>query len=87
MTPQWHTFKLREFIPGTCYRLALTNLLQTRVLGLGVLQDGDVGVGVCPEGEEIFVGGECPDAGGICIGIQSARAAAARLKIEHGGAP
>ena len=30
-------------------------LLQLRVLGLGLLQDGDVGVGVFPEGEEILV--------------------------------
>jgi hypothetical protein len=43
----------------------LTNLLQPRVLRFGLLQDGDVGVGVLPEGEEIFVGGERPDAGGI----------------------
>jgi hypothetical protein len=42
-----------------------TLLLQLRVLGLGFLEDGDVGVGVFPEGEEIFVGGERPDAGGI----------------------
>jgi hypothetical protein len=40
-------------------------LLELRVLGLGLLQDGDVGVGVFPECEEIFVGGERPDAGGI----------------------
>src|ERR1700730_3256786 len=45
--------------------------LQFRVLRLGLLQDGDVGVGVFPEGEEIFVGGERPDAGGI--GIRSLR--------------
>ncbi len=48
-----------------------TLLLQLRVLRLGFLQDGDVGVGVFPEGEEIFVGGERPDAGGI--GIRSLR--------------
>src|ERR1700693_5165325 len=42
-------------------------LLQLRVLGLGLLQDGDAGVGVFPEGEEIFVGGERPDAGGIGV--------------------
>ena len=33
-------------------------LVQLRVLRLGLLQDGDVGVGVFPEREEIFVGGE-----------------------------
>jgi len=31
--------------------------LQFRVLGFGLLQDGDVGVGVFPEGEEILIGG------------------------------
>jgi hypothetical protein len=46
-------------------------LLQPRVLRFGLLQDGDVGVGVFPEGEEIFVSGERPDAGGI--GINSLR--------------
>jgi hypothetical protein len=33
-----------------------TILLQLRVLGLGLLQDGNVGVGVFPEGEKILVG-------------------------------
>ncbi len=42
-------------------------LLQLRVLRLGFLQDGDVGVGVFPEREEILVGGERPDAGGVGI--------------------
>jgi hypothetical protein len=32
-------------------------LLQLRVLRFGLLQDGDVGVGVFPEGEEILIGG------------------------------
>jgi hypothetical protein len=40
-------------------------LLPLRVLRLGLLQDGDVGVGVFPQGEEVFVGGERPNAGGI----------------------
>jgi hypothetical protein len=31
-------------------------LLQLRVLRLGFLQDGDVGVGVFPEREEILIG-------------------------------
>jgi hypothetical protein len=34
-----------------------TLLLQLRVLGFGFLQDGDVGVGVLPEGEEVLIGG------------------------------
>src|SRR2546425_6335750 len=42
-------------------------LLQLRVLRLGFLQDGDVGVGVFPEREEIILGGERPDAGGVAI--------------------
>jgi hypothetical protein len=42
-------------------------LLQLRVLGLGFFKDGDVGVGVFPEGEEIFVGGEGPGADGVGI--------------------
>ena len=45
--------------------------LQLGVLRLGLLQDGDVGVGVFPEREKILVGGERPDAGGI--GIRSLR--------------
>ena len=32
-------------------------LLQFRVFGLGLLQDGDVGVGVFPEREEILICG------------------------------
>jgi hypothetical protein len=42
-------------------------LLQLRVLRRGFLQDGDIGVGISPEGEKIFVSSECPDAGGIGI--------------------
>ena len=40
-----------------------SQLLQLRVLRFGFFQDGDVGVGVFPEGEEIFVGGESASAG------------------------
>jgi len=46
-------------------------LLELRVLGLGFFQDGDEGVGLFPEGKEVFVGGESPDAGGV--GIPSLR--------------
>jgi hypothetical protein len=45
----------------------ITDLPQLRVLGFGLLQDGDVRVGVFPQSEEVVVGGECPDAGGIDI--------------------
>src|ERR1700756_4710442 len=50
---------------------AQQKLLQLRVLGFGLLQDGDVGVGVFPEGEEVFVSSQCPDAGGV--GVRSLR--------------
>src|SRR5215469_7612052 len=32
-------------------------LLQLRVLGLGLLQDGDFGIGVFPESKKILIGG------------------------------
>jgi len=35
----------------------LDGCLQLPVFRFGLLQDGDVGVGVFPEGEEVFVGG------------------------------
>jgi len=41
--------------------------LQLRVLGFCLLQDGDVGISVFPEGEEVLVGGERPVAGDIGI--------------------
>ena len=41
--------------------LRITNLLlQLRVLGLGLLQDGDVGIGVFPEIEEALM---------LCLGF------------------
>src|SRR6202041_3458960 len=46
-------------------------LRQLRVLSVGLLQDWDIRVSVFPEREEIFVGGECPDASGI--GFRSLR--------------
>jgi hypothetical protein len=42
-------------------------LLQLRVLRLGLLEDGDAGIGVFPEREEILVGQECPGAGSIGV--------------------
>ena len=35
--------------------MSIFRLLQLRVLRLGFFQDGDVGVGVFPEGEEVLV--------------------------------
>jgi len=54
-----------------CLRRFLNKLLQLCVLRLGLLQDGDVGVGVFPEGEEIIVGGAGFD-GVVLHGIGSA---------------
>ena len=42
-------------------------LLQLGIFSFGLFVDGNVGVGVFPEGEEVFVGGERTDAGGIGI--------------------
>jgi hypothetical protein len=41
--------------------------LQYGVLRPDFFQDGDVGVGILPEGEKSLVGGERPDAGGVRI--------------------
>jgi hypothetical protein len=43
-------------------------LPQLRVFCFGLFQDGGVEIGIFPEGEEIFLGSERPDAGGIGIG-------------------
>jgi len=59
------------------YRAEATLIVNfKRLFQLGVLrfcgdEDGDVGIGVFPQREEIFVGGECANAGGI--GISSLR--------------
>lgn len=50
--------------------LVVMTLLQLHVLGFGFLQDGDVRIGVVPEGEEVFVGGERSNAGSIGICAQ-----------------
>ena len=50
----------------------LKQLLQLRILRLGLLQDGDVGVGVFPEGEEVLVSRERSDAGGIGVSPSNA---------------
>src|ERR1700684_3205106 len=51
--------------------------LQLGVFRLSLLQDGNVRIGVLPEGEKIIVSGECADAG--CIGIGSLRG----LRLQH----
>ena len=48
-----------------------TLLLQVRALGLGLLQDGDIGIGVFPEREEILIcslGFDGVSGDGICAG-------------------
>ena len=45
----------------------MPQLFQLLVFGFGSDENGNIGVGIFPEREEIFVGGECPDAGGIGI--------------------
>ena len=42
-------------------------LVQFVVFGFGLFQDGDIGVGIFPEGEEILVGG----LGGGGVALQS----------------
>jgi hypothetical protein len=62
------------FKPNRCFSdkpQKQQGLPQPCVLRFGLLQDGDVGVGVFPEGKEVFVSCEPPDAGGI--GIRSLR--------------
>jgi hypothetical protein len=46
-----------QFAGRASHDVSRLSLLQLRVLRLGFLQDGDVGVGVFPEGEEVLVGG------------------------------
>ncbi len=44
-----------------------TALVELSVFGLGLFEDGDVRVGVFPEGEEILVGGAGFGKGGIGV--------------------
>jgi len=68
-----------------------TSLLQLRVLSFDFFQNGGVGVGVFPEGEEILVGGECPDAGGIGTrslrGSRLQRVRTSHAKMRQGSRP
>jgi hypothetical protein len=64
---QSHELK-KDNVEAIGLSVSLSLLLQLRVLRFGLFQDWYVGIGVFPEGEETFVGGECPDAGGVGIG-------------------
>ena len=56
--------------------------LQLRVLGFCSLIDGDIGVSVFPQREEVFVGGEC--AYSRSIGIRSLRGSRLqRIRPSH----
>src|SRR6202022_1791480 len=63
----WPIIRRNAMACGGASQSVRRRLLQLRILRLGFLQDGDVGVGVFPEREEVLVGGERPDAGGIGI--------------------
>ena len=60
-------------------------LLQLRVVRLGFFQDGDVGVGVFPEGEEILIrGAGFGGVAGHCIGTTELQMAqSAEREVEH----
>jgi len=61
------TIVLAERLTKTSTLAACVRSLQLRVFGFSFFQDGDVGVGVFPEGEEIFVGGEGTGASSIGV--------------------
>jgi hypothetical protein len=50
----------RNEMTDAAMTIVAIDLLQLRVLRLGLLEDGDVGVGVLPEGEEVVIGGAGP---------------------------
>ena len=52
----WVNLWVRIFRSECFLNFAMEPSLQFRVLGFGLLQDGDVGVGVFPEREEILIG-------------------------------
>jgi hypothetical protein len=85
---RWSAVRLR---PGPPFRFTETSalrhprsciasLLQLCVLRLGFLQNGDAGIGVLLEDEEVFVGYECAYAGGVDI------RALRRLCLQSAGA-
>jgi hypothetical protein len=61
-----------QFLPGALSHCIFESnnfdvLLQLRVFRFRLLQYGDVGIGVFPKREKIFISGERSDAGGISI--------------------
>ena len=62
-------------------RAVAWHLLQLRVLGFSFFQDGGIGIGALPEGEEIFVRRERAGPGGG--GIRPLRQSTARLGASH----
>src|SRR5262245_14779856 len=59
-------------------QMARSKLLQFRVLCLGFFQNGNFGVGIFPEGEEVLVGGE----GLLLVALEDIGAGKAQLR--HG---
>ena len=57
---------LRRFC-SIVIRYLINTLLQVRVLGLGLLQDGDLAVGVFPERQEILIRGT--SFGGVALRV------------------
>ncbi len=62
---------MARLVPARKVAAIRRNSLQLGVLSLGLLQDGNVGVGVFPEGEEILVSGA--GANGIALGKSTAK--------------
>ncbi|MGA6980265.1 MAG: hypothetical protein WBZ11_01800, partial [Candidatus Sulfotelmatobacter sp.] len=65
----------------------LTLLLQLGIFRFGFFQDGDVGVAVFPEREEIFLGGESARAGEVAISRRRHCGALLRRTAKGGRPP
>jgi hypothetical protein len=57
--PLFQKLHPKNLHPNLCSKPRPKTLLQLGGFGFGLLQDGDVGVGVFPEGEEVLIGGFC----------------------------
>src|SRR5216683_826783 len=81
-TPGYNSMRLGGAFYSYC------NLMQLRVLRLGFLQDGDVGVGVFPEGEEVLVCALRFDGvvrEGVGTGQSQMRQCADEIVLHHAG--
>src|ERR1019366_990611 len=57
---------LQQLRVNSVRRRRILLLLQLRVFCLGFFQDGNVGIGILPRGEEILVGGACARSVVLC---------------------